>query len=40
MELTTELITFKEKTQKERDAIQKSLQRKEGEVQKMGNHYR
>jgi len=38
MEITTELITFKEKTQKELDSVQTSLQRKEDELQKMGNH--
>lgn len=38
MEITSELITFKEKTEKELDAVQTSLQRKEDELQKMGNH--
>ena len=38
MEITTELITFKDKTEKELDAVQTSLQHKEDELQKMGNH--
>ena len=35
MELITELITLKEL-----DAVQQILQRKQDELQKMGNHYR
>lgn len=38
MELTNELISFKEKTRKELDSVEESLQRKEAELQNMSNH--